>query len=157
NFINDAEILLASPKTPEGPTGIPITGSTPGVIGAQEVYKDPRQRRLAEKQKQQQNSQVGHVPEKLSFKEKMKMFAMETGEDGTPRDKVKISRAQREIDNIGNPGSNLLNSNNNNSNGNSGNNPNNNNNSGSGSNSSTNNNNNNNTNNINNSNSNRQQ
>lgn len=28
---------------------------------------------------------------------------METGEDGTPRDKVKISRAQREIDNIGNP------------------------------------------------------
>lgn len=33
----------------------------------------------------------------------MKMFAMETGEDGTPRDKVKISRAQREIDNIGNP------------------------------------------------------
>jgi afadin len=30
----------------------------------------------------------------------MKMFAMETGEDGTPRDKVKISRAQREIDNL---------------------------------------------------------
>lgn len=31
------------------------------------------------------------------------MFAMETGEDGTPRDKVKISRAQREIDNIASP------------------------------------------------------
>lgn len=43
------------------------------------------------------------VPEKLSFKEKMKMFAMETGEDGTPRDKVKISRAQRDIDNLGTP------------------------------------------------------
>jgi afadin len=55
---------------------------------------------LAEKQRQQQNLQLGAVPEKLSFKEKMKMFAMETGEDGTPRDKVKISRAQREIDNI---------------------------------------------------------
>jgi len=41
------------------------------------------------------------VPEKLSFKEKMKMFAMETGEDGTPKDKVKISKAQREIDNLG--------------------------------------------------------
>lgn len=53
----------------------------------------------------------GAVPEKLSFKEKMKMFAMETGEDGTPRDKVKISRAQREIDNLGSP----LNPNNNNS------------------------------------------
>lgn len=114
-FINDAEMLLASPKTPEGP-GIPLSGSTPGVIGAQEVYKDPRQRRLAEKQKQQQqNSQVGQVPEKLSFKEKMKMFAMETGEDGTPRDKVKISRAQREIDNIGNPTSALIGSNGNNS------------------------------------------
>ncbi|XP_076626509.1 adherens junction formation factor afadin isoform X8 [Colletes latitarsis] len=113
NFINDAENLLASPKTPEG-SGIPSTGSTPGVIGAQEVYKDPRQRRLAEKQKLQQNSQIGPVPEKLSFKEKMKMFAMETGEDGTPRDKVKISRAQREIDNIGNPTA--LNSNNNSTN-----------------------------------------
>ncbi|XP_063972659.1 afadin isoform X9 [Diachasmimorpha longicaudata] len=101
NFINDAEILLASPKTPEGPGG-PFSTATPGVIGAQEVYKDPRQKRLAEKQKQQLNS-LGEVPEKLSFKEKMKMFAMETGEDGTPRDKVKISRAQREIDNIGNP------------------------------------------------------
>ncbi|XP_011311606.1 afadin isoform X2 [Fopius arisanus] len=111
NFINDAEILLASPKTPEGPGGL-FSTATPGVIGAQEVYKDPRQKRLAEKQKQQLNAQLGEVPEKLSFKEKMKMFAMETGEDGTPRDKVKISRAQREIDNIGNP----LSPNNNNNN-----------------------------------------
>lgn len=31
------------------------------------------------------------------------MFAMETGEDGTPKDKVKISKAQREIDNLGTP------------------------------------------------------
>ncbi|XP_015126896.1 afadin isoform X7 [Diachasma alloeum] len=111
NFINDAEILLASPKTPEGPGGL-FSTATPGVIGAQEVYKDPRQKRLAEKQKQQLNA-LGEVPEKLSFKEKMKMFAMETGEDGTPRDKVKISRAQREIDNIGNPLSPTNNNNNN--------------------------------------------
>lgn len=116
NFISDAENLLASPKTPDGP-GTPFTGTTPGVIGAQEVYKDPRQKRLAEKQKQQQqNSQTGPVPEKLSFKEKMKMFAMETGEDGTPRDKVKISRAQREIDNIGSPLTANNNNNNNNNN-----------------------------------------
>jgi afadin len=54
------------------------------------------------------------VPEKLSFKEKMKMFAMETGEDGTPRDKVKISRAQREIDNISSPLNPNSNNNNNN-------------------------------------------
>ncbi|XP_024887914.1 uncharacterized protein LOC112464887 isoform X3 [Temnothorax curvispinosus] len=115
NFINDAENLLASPKTPEG-SGTSFTGATPGVIGAQEVYKDPRQKRLAEKQKQQQNSQIGAVPEKLSFKEKMKMFAMETGEDGTPRDKVKISRAQREIDNISSPLNSNSNNNNNNNN-----------------------------------------
>lgn len=38
NFINDAENLLASPKTPEG-SGTSFTGATPGVIGAQEVYK----------------------------------------------------------------------------------------------------------------------
>lgn len=43
------------------------------------------------------------VPEKLTFKEKMKMFAMETGEEGTPKDKVKISRAQRDIDNLNSP------------------------------------------------------
>lgn len=31
-------MLLASPKTPEGPGGM-FQGATPGVIGAQEVYK----------------------------------------------------------------------------------------------------------------------
>lgn len=40
------------------------------------------------------------MPEKLSFKEKMKMFALESGEDQTPKDKLKISRAQRDIDNV---------------------------------------------------------
>ena len=39
---------------------------------------------------------------------------METGEDGTPRDKVKISRAQRDIDNISSPLNNNNNNNNNN-------------------------------------------
>jgi len=34
---------------------------------------------------------------KLSFQEKMKLFAQEAGET-TPRDKAKISKAQREID-----------------------------------------------------------
>lgn len=34
---------------------------------------------------------------KLSFKEKMKLFAVEAGES-TPRDRTKISRAQRDID-----------------------------------------------------------
>ncbi|PSN54552.1 hypothetical protein C0J52_07115, partial [Blattella germanica] len=65
---------------------------------------DPRARLLAAQQHQKLlSNRAGPLPEKLSFKEKMKMFAMETGEDGTPRDKVKISRAQRDIDNLGTP------------------------------------------------------
>uniref|UniRef100_A0A0K8TDQ8 Afadin n=2 Tax=Lygus hesperus TaxID=30085 RepID=A0A0K8TDQ8_LYGHE len=99
HFINEAENMLASPTSPE----TPFTGNTPGVIGAQEVYRDPRQRRLAEQQHQKMMLKGPGVPEQLSFKEKMKMFAMETGEDATPKDKVKISRAQRDIDNIGSP------------------------------------------------------
>lgn len=66
--------------------------------------RDPRARLLAAQQHQKLlSTRSGPLPEKLSFKEKMRMFAMETGEDGTPRDKVKISRAQREIDNLGTP------------------------------------------------------
>lgn len=60
--------------------------------------RDPRQRRLAERQQQQEQRSSESVPEKLSFKEKMKMFALESGEDHTPKDKLKISRAQRDID-----------------------------------------------------------
>jgi afadin len=67
-------------------------------------YRDPRMRRLAEQQHQKLlATRQGPGPEKLSFKEKMKMFAMETGEDGTPKDKVKISRAQRDIEGVAQP------------------------------------------------------
>ncbi|KAK5646541.1 hypothetical protein RI129_005005 [Pyrocoelia pectoralis] len=104
SFIRQAESMLASPTTPTDCTS-GVATATPGVIGAQEVYRDPRTRRLAEQAQQKMQTPV---PEKLSFKEKMKMFAMETGESGTPRDKSKISRAQRDIDNIGSPNSNLV-------------------------------------------------
>lgn len=60
------------------------------------IFSDPRQRRLAEAQKAKVDQQP--IPEKLTFKEKMKMFALESGEDQTPKDKLKISRAQRDID-----------------------------------------------------------
>lgn len=53
---------------------------------------------MAERQQQQEQRSSESVPEKLSFKEKMKMFALESGEDHTPKDKLKISRAQRDID-----------------------------------------------------------
>lgn len=94
--------MLASPNTPTDASPGVVT-ATPGVIGAQEVYLDPRTRRLAEQAQRKDQTQSAAVPEKLSFKEKMKMFAMETGEQETPKDKSKISRAQREIDNLGSP------------------------------------------------------
>ncbi|XP_049822750.1 afadin isoform X1 [Aethina tumida] len=107
SFIREAESMLASPTTPtDSAPGISI--ATPGVIGAQEVYRDPRTRRLQEQAQQKNQQNNSPVPEKLSFKEKMKMFAMETGEQGTPKDKSKISRAQREIDNLGSPSSGLV-------------------------------------------------
>ncbi|XP_038122619.1 afadin isoform X2 [Culex quinquefasciatus] len=88
--------MLHTPTTPEaGESWNMQVQATPGVIGAQEVYRDPRTRRLAE---QQQKQKAEPVPEKLSFKEKMKMFALESGENNTPKDKLKISRAQRDID-----------------------------------------------------------
>lgn len=87
--------MLHTPTTPETEGWNMQVQITPGVIGAQEVYRDPRTRRLAE---QQQKQKTEPVPEKLTFKEKMKMFALESGENNTPRDKLKISRAQRDID-----------------------------------------------------------
>jgi len=89
----EAENMLATPK----PDQLLLTGSTPGVIGAQEVYRDPRLRRLAEQQQQKAHSKPPG-PEKLTFQEKMRMFALESGEPATPKDKSKISKAQREIE-----------------------------------------------------------
>ncbi|XP_058467060.1 afadin isoform X5 [Malaya genurostris] len=87
--------MLHTPTTPDAESWNMQVQATPGVIGAQEVYRDPRTRRLAEQQQKQKSEPV---PEKLSFKEKMKMFALESGENNTPKDKLKISRAQRDID-----------------------------------------------------------
>jgi afadin len=82
-----------------------LTGtSTPGVIGAQEVYRDPRARRLAEQQlsKTLSQAQAGKTgPEKLTFAEKMRMFALESGEEAAPKDKSKHSSKQREIEQLG--------------------------------------------------------
>lgn len=97
DFINEAENMLNfSPSPIRNPGSAP---ATPGVIGAQEVYRDPRVKRLQEKQAlQAASSNRPPVPETLTFREKMKMFAAETGEPETPKDRTKISRAQRDID-----------------------------------------------------------
>ncbi|XP_022118959.2 afadin isoform X3 [Pieris rapae] len=93
-FLEEAESMLDEVGAGAAHAS-PSAAHTPGVIGAQEVYRDPRTRRLAE---QRARAAPAPVPEHLSFKEKMKMFALESGEASTPKDKVKISRAQRDID-----------------------------------------------------------
>lgn len=66
--------------------------STPAVIGSQEVYRDPRTRieaKMANKNKQN--------ADRLSFRDKMKFFAQEAGEN-TPKEKPKASTSQRRIE-----------------------------------------------------------
>ncbi|CAH1799277.1 unnamed protein product [Owenia fusiformis] len=83
------------PRTPENNNDAKYeTGPTPSIIGAQEVYRDPRQRLLAAKQQNPRNP----GQDKMSFRDKMKMFATEAGEDGTPREKSKVSSKQRSIE-----------------------------------------------------------
>lgn len=97
-FISEAENLLnpAMSKLDFTEGG---SGHTPSVIGTQEVYRDPRSRMLLEKQEKKLSTERPPDGAKLSFKEKMKLFAQEVGEN-TPRDKAKISKAQREIDSV---------------------------------------------------------
>uniref|UniRef100_T1K929 PDZ domain-containing protein n=1 Tax=Tetranychus urticae TaxID=32264 RepID=T1K929_TETUR len=49
----------------------------PNVIGAHEIYKDPRERIEAEKMKTQPQKKIIAGPEKLTFKEKLQLFAEE--------------------------------------------------------------------------------
>ncbi|XP_052808466.1 afadin-like isoform X2 [Mya arenaria] len=66
--------------------------NTPTVIGSQEVYRDPRSRieaKMANKNKQN--------TDRLSFRDKMKFFASEAGEN-TPKEKPKASTSQRRIE-----------------------------------------------------------
>ncbi|XP_078617982.1 afadin-like isoform X10 [Branchiostoma floridae x Branchiostoma japonicum] len=52
-----------------------VAGTTPGIIGAQEVYRDPVMRKKAEKKAQaMEAAKKKPGPEKLSFKDRMKMF-----------------------------------------------------------------------------------
>lgn len=81
-------------------------GTTPGVIGSQEVYNDPRKRIEAARLKSNLANQTmpDKVPEKLTFAEKMKMFAktsadnLEEDNNAMTRGKTKTSKAQRDIE-----------------------------------------------------------
>jgi len=70
------------------------SGNTPGVIGAQEVYRDPRSRIEAEQRSQKPKGEAG---DRLSFRDKMKMFAAEAGEN-TPIQRPKLSKSQRALE-----------------------------------------------------------
>merc|ERR1719336_1770419 len=75
------------------------TGHTPSVIGAQEVYRDPRMKMMAQKKAEEDERKSSVTKQrdgaKLSFQEKMELFA--AGNEAA-REKAKISKAQREID-----------------------------------------------------------
>jgi len=98
-FLNEAETLLSGGLGKIELSSV-STGHTPSVIGTQEVYRDPRSRMLLEQQERKLSGPKPTDGSKLSFQEKMKLFAQEAGET-TPRDKAKISKAQREIDHEG--------------------------------------------------------
>ena len=80
-------------------SALPAVGTAPtgsaSVVGAYEVYNDPRNRILNAKAPLP-IATTESSPEKLSFKDKMKMFAASVGED--PADKSSASSRQREID-----------------------------------------------------------
>jgi len=94
-FLNEAENLLNAASMGMGKPA--PSGHTPSVIGTQEIYRDPRQRRLQQEQEKKMSTSRGPDGSKLSFQEKMKLFAQEVGEN-TPKEKAKISKAQREIE-----------------------------------------------------------
>ena len=71
------------------------TGNTPGVIGAQEVYRDPRSR--IEAQQRSHKAGTGQAGDRMSFRDKMKMFASEAGES-TPVQRPKASKSQRALE-----------------------------------------------------------
>ncbi len=83
-----------------------VVSSTPGVVGAQEIYRDPRDRIARQKAAAAAGGDgaggpggksPAPIPERMSFRDKMKMFASEIGEN-TPVERPKISKAQREIE-----------------------------------------------------------
>lgn len=74
------------------------TEITPTVVGSQEVYRDPRNRIMAQKEAQGGSTfSKKPVSDRMSFRDKMKFFAQEAGEN-TPKDKPKASKTLRNIE-----------------------------------------------------------
>lgn len=74
------------------------TEITPTVVGSQEVYRDPRNRIMAQKEAQGGSTfSKKPVSDRMSFRDKMKFFAQEAGEN-TPKEKPKASKTLRNIE-----------------------------------------------------------
>jgi len=78
--------------TPDRQISVTLAPPTPGVVGAQELYPDPRDRVRSSHQEP-----YYMTPDRMTFGDKMRRFAAEAGED-TPVPKAKISRAQQRIE-----------------------------------------------------------
>lgn len=97
-----ASVQLSDGRTPENSLfqsqmSTPGTPATPGgVVGAQELYRDPRDR-IAAARAVNNGLTIAPTPDRMSFRDKMRHFASEAGED-TPQEKAKISRAQQRLE-----------------------------------------------------------
>lgn len=78
--------------TPDRHISVTSAPPTPGVVGSQELYPDPRDR-----MRSSQQEPYYMTPDRMTFVDKMRRFAAEAGED-TPIPKTKISRAQQRIE-----------------------------------------------------------
>ncbi|CDO41094.1 PDZ domain-containing protein [Caenorhabditis elegans] len=77
---------------------VPVLDS-PGIVGTNEIYRDPRQRRLNELQDRNRSSENGAADgAKLGFRDKQRLFARQIGEDTAPRQRMNESSAQRLIE-----------------------------------------------------------
>ncbi|KAF1768990.1 hypothetical protein GCK72_000803 [Caenorhabditis remanei] len=75
---------------------VPVLDS-PGIVGTNEIYRDPRQRRLNELQDRNRNENNSDGA-KLDFRDKQRLFARQIGEDSIPRQRMDVSSAQRLIE-----------------------------------------------------------
>jgi len=78
--------------TPDSQVSVTLAPPTPGVVGSQELYPDPRDR-----MRSSHHETYYMTPDRMTFGDKMRRFAAEAGED-TPLPKAKISRAQQRIE-----------------------------------------------------------
>ena len=94
-FASDNNDVFIDPRTPESNYRRNFESVTPGVVGSQEIYLDPRDRFAKSNRSNDDNFQ--RVPDRMSFHDKMRHFASEAGE-GMPIERPKISRAQQRLE-----------------------------------------------------------